>query len=284
MRNLFLLAALACALAGVASGCSGKKSASDNSALQTSSPAKSAVRSTPAANVTRLANGTAVTRLDNGTVVVVPSGGDDTPIPFNSPDANGTPNSSGTPSIGETSTSGTPAPGQTPEAATPVSTPTAIPTVAAGDIATVTLDSHPDTPAIEHDSLTVAVGSTFQVGVVVHQPPQPYKGYEYGLHWDEPVLSFVSEDQTHPDDMSLCPDLVHLDFTVGVYSGCLRVSGLTSFEGTVATVTMRCESPGVSPLRMFSLAEAQGFGAALLLDGGVEIASEIDPGFTVTCQ
>lgn len=170
-----------------------------------------------------------------------------------------------------------------PRARVTVVVPTAAPPQPPGVPATVTLDVNPDTPAIEHTDVNAAVGSTFRVAVVVNRPPAPYAGYEYGIHFDAPILSFVNAQQLKVEGLDICTSVPLENTPSGMYGGCLRTSGETSFQGIVEIITLKCDNAGRTPLRMITLAESGGFGTALLHEGGVEFASEVDEGVHVIC-
>jgi hypothetical protein len=177
--------------------------------------------------------------------------------------------------------------GQTPDAVptSPGEAPPTVapPTLAPGQFAVVTLDTNPDTPAVEHDEVAGTVGQTFVVAININNPPQPYQGYEFGLTWDEAILSFVSEEPLNPAEMDVCPDTVILDFMFGIYGGCLRVSGTSSFSGPVTLLTFRCEAVGNPGLRNLTLDEARSLGTALQANAQ-QFATEIDAGVTVRCS
>ncbi len=150
-------------------------------------------------------------------------------------------------------------------------------------VATITIDADPTTPEIDRGPVQAKVGDSFQVAVVVRQPPEPYQAYQFGLYWRAPVLGFVEENKLKPDGFTLCPELVFLENTTGIYSGCINVSGTAAFEGQVSTVTLRCEQPGDATVRLLTLVEANEFGVALLREGGEYFATDVDTGIEVTC-
>jgi len=171
----------------------------------------------------------------------------------------------------------TPAPGETAEPA-PTETPPAH-----GFIATITLDGNPDTPEIDHGELTAPVGAALRVAVVVQDPPKPYQGYQIGFRWQEPTLSFVGEETTKPGVLTTCPPATTLDFTTGIYSGCISVEQPSTFSGVVSYLTVRCEQAGTARIHLMTLLEAQEFGTSLLEPGGVAFAGEVDEGIRVRC-
>jgi hypothetical protein len=184
-----------------------------------------------------------------------------------------------------------------PEATeSPILTPTpaesASPTpIPAGFIGTITLDVNGATEQIEHSDVSAIVGDTFDVTVVIHDPPQGYQGYQYGIAWeDNGILSFVEESRFEPEDLSLCTEPVDLETTIaepntGVYGGCLNPDPAASitYEGATARLTFSCEQTGRIRVRPLSMEEADPFGSALLGDGGTTIDGGVDNGFEVVC-
>lgn len=151
-------------------------------------------------------------------------------------------------------------------------------------MATITLDADPATPEIDRKPVDARVGDTFQVAVVVRAAPEPFQAYQFGLHWQEPVLKFVEEEKLKPEGFTLCPELVFLEHTTGIYSGCINVNGAMQFVGQVSLVTLRCERQGQATVRLLSLVEAREFGVALLREGGEYFSTEVDRGLKVICS
>jgi hypothetical protein len=197
-----------------------------------------------------------------------------------------------TESAGSTPDTGTtPAPGTTPNTPLPVETSTAAPTptnVAPGVIVNVTMDANRGSPDIQHNEVTAGAGSTFEIGIDVHDPPGAYQGYQYAITWeDNGVLEFVGEQAAQPQGLTLCSEPTNdpwPDARAGVYGGCLSTEDNVSFTGEVSVVTIRCASAGRASLRMVADSPSEPFSSTLIGSGGQIIPSQVDNGFDVVCS
>jgi hypothetical protein len=157
-------------------------------------------------------------------------------------------------------------------------------------IGTITMDTNPDTTALEHDTVTAATGATFRIGIAVHDVPEPYRGYQVALGWDDNgTLSFVSEAAIKPENMNVCSDVQPLlDGTlnkgrIGVYGGCLSQEAGITFTGLVTVLTFSCDKAGRIGLRTLSVNESMSLGTSLIAEHGQTIGEEVDNGIEVVC-
>lgn len=199
----------------------------------------------------------------------------------NSGSGDQTQDSSATAPSSDPSNGNTPLPGATPSTNRP--TPPPVATVPPGQVATLTLDSNPDTDSVEHDELRIATGQPFTVALTINDPSGSYVGYQYGVKWREPQIAFVSEEPLNPAEMTLCPEASDWRGGTGKVGGCLRLQGETDFAGRVARITLRCASAGDTRIELISRGESPAFGAALLEIGGTAFADEVDEGLRIIC-
>jgi hypothetical protein len=181
------------------------------------------------------------------------------------------------------------APTQLPaETATQAPTSTPAPPGVIGD---VTMDSNRGNPGIDHTEVTAAVGSSFEVGILINDPPGPYAGYQYALYWNrsDGILGYVGEQRAEPQGLTICSEPSDVwaeepdDSKTGVYGGCLSVEGGVTHTGEVAVVTIRCESAGRTTVQLLGLNPSEPFATSLIEQGGGEIPTEVDSGFDVVC-
>jgi hypothetical protein len=157
-------------------------------------------------------------------------------------------------------------------------------------VGVIRIDTNVVTPDVERGEVSAAVGATFDLAVVISDPPGPYRGYQVGIGYeDRGILSFVGEQALQPENMTVCSPVQLLsagtlaEGRTGVYGGCLIPDGATTYAGPVTTLTFRCERAGRIELRLLGLQESQSLGTSLINEAGATLAEQVENGFDVVC-